>query len=98
MLVKVKWETFVANKLEQDKFGAMDICDKREIARRLEILGKSGSSINGSMKDIEKNLRNPIAHGGEYAMSKEAAVKTVSAARATRDWIMDLRKTRGSLQ
>ncbi len=96
--VKTKWKTFVANELEQDKFGAMDICDKREIARRLEILGKSRSSIDGSIKEIEKNLRNPIAHGGEYAISKEAAVKTGSAARATRDWIMDLRKARGGLQ
>jgi len=96
--VKTKWKTFVANELEQDKFGAMDICDKREIAKKLKILGRSANSIETSIADIEKNLRNPIAHGGEYAISKEHAFKTISAARAMRDWIMDLRKARGGLQ
>jgi len=76
----------------------MDICDKREIAKKLKILGRSANSIETSIADIEKNLRNPIAHGGEYAISKEHAFKTISAARAMRDWIMDLRKARGGLQ
>jgi len=72
----------------------MDICDKRDVAKKLNILGKSATSIQNSITGIERDLRNPIAHGSDYAISREAAVKAIRAARATRDWIADLRKAR----
>jgi len=80
--------------MEQDIFGAMDISDKRDVAKRLKILGKSVGSIQDSISGIERHLRNPIAHGSDYAISREAAVKVIRAAQATRDWIADLREAR----
>ncbi len=93
-LVQEKWHEFTSNQMEQDIFSAMDICDKRDVAKKLNILGKSATSIQNSITGIERDLRNPIAHGSDYAISREAAVKAIRAARATRDWIADLRKAR----
>ena len=90
--VAAKWKEFSDNRLQQDIFNAMDICDKRDVAMRLKILDKSGTSIESSISNIERYLRNPIAHGAEYAISREAANRTVRAAKDTRDWIIDLRK------
>jgi hypothetical protein len=90
-VISEKWRRFTDSRLEQDIFSAMDICDKRDVAEKLKILGKSGRSISSSISYIENFLRNPIAHGADYAISQEAAHKTVRAAQATRDWISDLR-------
>jgi hypothetical protein len=89
--VSNKWKAFLGNNSEHDIFSAMDICDKRDVAKKLGVLGKSAKSIASSISNIERFLRNPIAHGAEYAISKEAAYRTVLAAQETREWIRDLR-------
>jgi CBS domain-containing protein len=88
--VRTKWQQFAESKMEQDIFSAMDLCDKRETAKKLHILDKSPKFIEKSIKAIELHLRNPIAHGAEYAQTHNAALKTIRAARATRDWIREL--------
>ena len=45
-----------------------DICDKRDVAKSLKILGKSANWIHSSIYSIEHFLRNPIAHGAGYAI------------------------------
>jgi CBS domain-containing protein len=94
-LVSKKWKELTANDLEHDMISAMDICDKRDIAANLNIFGKPKKSIVSSISNIERFLRNPIAHGADYAISKEAAYRTVRAARETQEWIRDLRSVRG---
>ena len=95
-LVQAKWQQFASNEMDQDILSALDLCDKREVAKKLRILGKSPGYIEKSIKGIETNLRNPIAHGAEYAQTRESAVKTINAARATRDWIQELQKALSS--
>jgi CBS domain-containing protein len=90
-LVSEKWQRFKDSKMDQDLFSAMDLCDKREAAKAMGILGKSKTSIKSAISEIECYLRNPIAHGAEYAESIEAARRTVSAAIATKKWIDELR-------
>jgi hypothetical protein len=89
--VSKKWKAFIGNDLEHDIFSAMDICDKRDVAEKLGILGKPAKFIASSISNIERFLRNPIAHGAEYAISKKAAYRTVRAAQETQEWIRDLR-------
>jgi hypothetical protein len=96
--VRAKWQEFIENKMEQDIFNAMDLCDKREVAKKLRILDKSSTFIEESIKGIEFHLRNPIAHGSEYAQTHDAALKTIRAARATRDWIRELQLALGPAQ
>jgi hypothetical protein len=64
-------------------------------ARAIRILDRSANFIEKSVKGIEFNLRNPIAHGAEYAQTRDAALKTIRAARATRDWIRELQHAIG---
>jgi hypothetical protein len=90
-LVSEKWQRFKDSNMDQDIFSAMDLCDKRETAQAMEILGKSKTSIKSAISEIEQYLRNPIAHGAEYAGSIDAARRTVSAAIATKKWIEELR-------
>ena len=92
-----KWRQFTASNMDQDKFSAMDLCDKREVARAPRILGKTPTSTKGSIGEIERYLRNPIAHGAEYAETREAAGKTIRAAVATKAWIDELRGAPGRL-
>ena len=96
--VRAKWQEFTENKMEQDIFNAMDLCDKREVAKKLRILDKSSTFIEESIKGIEFHLRNPIAHGSEYPQTHDAALKTIRAARATRDWIRELQLALGPAQ
>lgn len=91
--VDEKWKALIADNLEHDIFSAMDICDKRDVAAKLEILGKPANSIASSISNIERFLRNPIAHGADYAGSKKAAYRTVLAARETQEWIRDLQSS-----
>ncbi len=44
---------------------------------------------------IEEKLRNPIAHGADYAISQEAAFRTAYTARLVRNWIALLRHELG---
>jgi CBS domain-containing protein len=92
--IEKRWKKFSDNRLQQDIFNAMDMRDKRDIAMKLNILGKSEKSIETSFLNIERHLRNPIAHGAEYAISREAAGRTVRAAKEARAWIIDLKKAR----
>ena len=93
--VREKWHCFQAENMDQDAFSAMDLCDKREVAQAKGILGKSNTSIKRSIAQIERYLRNPIAHGAEYAKTRDAARKTIRAAIATREWIKELRLALG---
>ena len=43
--VSKKWKAFIGNNLECDIFSAMDICDKRDVAEKLVILGKPAKAI-----------------------------------------------------
>jgi len=88
--VRNKWQEFYESELNQDMLDSLDLCDKRDIAKKLNILGKSTTEIESSIKGIEKHLRNPIAHGAEYAHNRKSANKTIRAARSTREWIQEL--------
>jgi CBS domain-containing protein len=39
MLVREKWQRFLASNMDQDIFSAMDLCDKREVAQSLKYWG-----------------------------------------------------------
>ena len=91
-LVRGKWQQFIASNMDQDIFSAMDLCDKREVAQAMKVLGKSNNLIKSEIWDIERYLRNPIAHGAEYAENREAAGRTITAAIATKEWIDEFRR------
>jgi hypothetical protein len=52
-IVGQKWHRFKDSNMDQDIFSAMDLCDKREAAQAMEILGKSKTSIKSAIWEIE---------------------------------------------
>jgi hypothetical protein len=95
-IVRGKWQQFIASNMDQDIFSAMDLCDKREVAQAMKVLRRSNNSIKSEIWDIERYLRNPIAHGAEYAENREAAGRTIAAAIATKEWIDEFRRALGA--
>ena len=86
-----KWESFKQGSMEQDRFSALDFCDKRTILKKCKIAEVSSARIEQEFSMIEGKLRNPIAHGADYAMPQKAAFCTAHTARLVRDWIARLR-------
>ena len=87
-----RWETFKANSLDHDPYSALMFGDKKTIARQLKIGGLSSRQIDRELNSIETKVRNPIAHGADYALSEAAALETVRGARLMKTWIGRLRQ------
>jgi hypothetical protein len=81
-----KWQ-FQQGNMDQDRFSALDFCDKRTLLKKGRIVEATPAQIESEFSMIEDKLRNPIAHGADYALSQEAAFRTSHAARLVRDWI-----------
>ena len=86
-----RWEKFKASNLDHDRYSALMFADKKTIARKLALWGFSGTQIETELTSIEAKLRNPIAHGADYALTEAAALETVRVARLVKAWIERLR-------
>lgn len=87
-----RWEQFKASGLDHDPYSALMFCDKKTIAKQRKLGGLSGTRIDSDLNRIEKRLRNPIAHGADYALTEAGARETVEVARLVKTWIDLLRK------
>jgi hypothetical protein len=86
-----RWETFKASGLDHDSYSALMFADKKTIAKKLKLCGLSGGRIDTELNSIEVKLRNPIAHGGDYAQTEAAALESVHVARLVKAWMERLR-------
>jgi CBS domain-containing protein len=84
-----RWQTYKDR--SQDALAALELSDKRVIAMKCRIMSFSVSRIKSDFEKIER-LRNPLAHGSDYAKSESEAQDTVRAAKLMRDWIKMLRE------
>lgn len=87
-----RWETFRASSLDHDPYSALLFGDKKTIAKKLKLCGRSGVQIDADLNSIETNLRNPIAHGADYALTRPAALELVRVTRLVKTWIGYLRQ------
>lgn len=93
MKAEEHWRRSVASSMDRDRFSALLFADKKTIAQKhCQDFGVSARRIKIDFKKIEHRLRNPIAHGSDYALTVEAARETVAAARLVRDWIRIVRE------
>jgi CBS domain-containing protein len=90
-----RWEAAKNADMDRDQFNALQFGDKKSIAKKRRLLGISASRINEDLERIERDLRNPIAHGVDFAITEETALKVVRASRLVRDWIQRLRSRQG---
>jgi len=87
-----QWKVFVESGLDRDAYSALLLADKKALAKTVQLGGASKSRIEAEFSAIEKHLRDPIAHGSEYARTREKALATIKAARFLRNWIAVLKR------
>ncbi|WP_029314497.1 CBS domain-containing protein [Acidiphilium angustum] len=87
-----RWESSQFNSMDHDPYSALQFGDKKTIAKKLKLCGLSGTRIDRDLNSIEKILRNPIAHGANYALTMPAALELVRATRLVKSWIGYLRQ------
>jgi uncharacterized SAM-binding protein YcdF (DUF218 family) len=87
-----RWEQFKGSGLDHDPYSALMFGDKKTIAKKRKLGGLSGERIDSDLSKIENQLRNPIAHGADHALTETRARETVEAARLVKNWIDLIRK------
>lgn len=86
-----EWERLQTEDLAIDRLSATQFCDKRELLVKLGFPVPSKGAARKQLKEIE-NLRNSVAHAGDYALTRDNALSTVATVRSTRQWIDDLER------
>lgn len=86
-----KLDSYRHERLDPSPLEFTDFCDKRDIVKKICDLGQR---FEEDLKEIE-DLRNTVAHAGNYAESDEALRTFVRRIDLTRSWIDCLRKYTG---
>lgn len=95
--VRARWEEMRAASMDRDPFEPLAFADKKTIAKKIKMFGLSGERINADLQAIERDLRDPLAHGLTIAADPEGAHRLVRAARLVRDWIALSRRELASM-
>lgn len=82
-----RWASMKASNMDRHPAEALSFGDKKAIGKQVKVMGLSGKRIYRDLEVIEKDLRDPIAHGLAIAAHPDQAVRVVQAARLVRDWI-----------
>ena len=82
--VKEKWQEATQENYELSFLEYTDFCDKRDIVKKL---GSFGERFKKDFEKIEKYLRNPIAHGGDYARNDEEMKLFIKYVNLAEEWI-----------
>ncbi len=81
-----EWDRLKANDLAIDRLSATQFCDKRVLLVRLGFPVPSKGAARTELEKIE-NLRDSVAHAGDYALTRDNALNTIATVRKTRRWI-----------
>lgn len=84
--VEDNWIGLKEENLALDKVTATEFCDKVDLLIKWGFPVDAKKKARSELKKLE-NLRNSVAHAGDYAYTVENALKTVAAVRIARDWI-----------
>lgn len=84
--VEERWEHLQAGDLAVDRLTATEFCDKREALIKSGDWQMSRTRARNELEPVE-DLRNSIAHAGDYASTPETAHQTVETVRLTQQWI-----------
>lgn len=81
-----KWSELVSSDMVLDAMGALEFCDKRDLLSRVGKGKWTKKQFDPQFKDIE-DLRNSLAHVGDYAITRERARQTSKTVRLIQRWI-----------
>ncbi len=85
--VKKKQQELASGNRELSLLECTDFCDKRDIVRRICSFPEK---FKRDLDSIEKNLRNSIAHAGDYAQNDEEMHHFIELLQKTMDYIQKL--------
>jgi hypothetical protein len=92
-----RWKRSVTANMDHDPFNVLMFTDKKLLASYVEEFAPVREKMKADFTAITRNLRNPIAHGDEFALTVETALAVVVAARHLRKWIEYLSNVRQPL-
>ena len=87
--VKEKWQEATQENYALSFLEYTDFCDKRDIVRKL---GSFGERFKKDFEKIEKKLRDPVAHAGDYAHNDEEMKLFIANIDLAEKWINNLQK------
>ena len=88
--VENKWQRLNCSNMAIDKLTATEFADKKRIVHQQDGLPWNGKQFKKDMEKVQW-LRDAVVHAGEYAATKENALKTVATVRICQHWIDTLR-------
>lgn len=83
--IEKQWKKLQANDLAIDRLTATHFSDKYKLVMKLSSLEDPEESENELYRI--KELRNRVAHAGDYALTQETARETIEVVGLTRKWI-----------
>jgi hypothetical protein len=86
-----RWKKAEEADMDRDPFNALHFTDKRMLSVKCCLLGLEADLIEDQLRRIEGDLRTPLAHGKDFAMTEQSALKVVRASQLLRDWIGRIR-------
>lgn len=91
-----EWNRLRKNNLAVDKLTATQFCDKRDLLLKLDfVTGKRQERAKKDLENVERLLRNPVAHAGDFALNEATALEVVSTVQTARQWIAYLERAIG---
>jgi hypothetical protein len=81
-----EWKKLKIADMNVDKLTASQFCDKREAVINLVDLRVPDFETRHELKRIEE-LRNHVAHAGDYAATRDAALRTIDTVALAESWI-----------
>jgi hypothetical protein len=89
-----RWERRERQRTQRDQFDVMLFAEKRALAVDHGALETVRDRLELDLKLIEE-LRNPIAHGNDFAVTREEARRTAATVWLLREWTIWFRDWRG---
>ncbi len=83
--IEKQWKKLQVNDLAIDKLTATHFSDKYKLVVELGTFEDTGRSENELYRI--KELRNRVAHAGDYALTQETARETIEVVGLARKWI-----------
>lgn len=94
-----EWNRLRKNNLAVDKLTATQFGDKRDLLLKLDFVSgkQQKTDAKKDLENVERLLRNPVAHASDFALDEEMALEVVSTVRTARQWIDRLERAIGKL-
>lgn len=88
------WNRASNDRIQRDQWSVLEFADKRDLAVAHPAFAEAKDRLYADFTFIQVNLRNPIAHANEWALTREEACNVAVAARLLRDWTIWFREWR----